>query len=250
MIDLKIPGLRWCSIPFWFVIWYVFANSGLVSSDILPDPRRVAAALYEDAINLILLNHALVSAGRALAGFALAIPVGVLLGALIARVRLVDMLLEPITFMTYPVPKIAFFPILTLAFGVGSPSKIAFAFLESFYPIVAASIFAFRGIRTRLIWAAQSMGATKMQILLRVMIPVALPGIVTGLRIALPVSVLVVIVAEMIGDGRGLGFYIADASLSFQTAKVYAGIIVVGILGFTFDRILVFASKIALPGSR
>lgn len=248
MTDLKIPGLRWCSIPLWFGVWYLFASGGLVSPDILPDPRVVAAALYDDTVNLVLLNHALVSASRALAGFALAIPAGVLLGALIARVRIADALLEPITFMTYPVPKIALFPILTLAFGMGSPSKIAFAFLESFYPIVAASIFAFRGIRTRLVWAAQSMGASNLQILLRVMIPAALPGIVTGLRIGLPVSVLVVIVAEMIGDGRGLGFYIADASLSFRTDKVFAGIIVVGILGFAFDRVLVFASKIALPG--
>ncbi|MCY1299523.1 putative aliphatic sulfonates transport permease protein SsuC [compost metagenome] len=139
---------------------------------------------------------------------------------------------------------------LTLAFGIGSGSKIAFAFLESFYPIVAASIFAFRGIRTRLVWAAQSMGATNLQILLRVMIPAALPGVFTGLRIGLPVSVLVVIVAEMIGDGRGLGFYIADASLSFRTDKVFAGIIVVGLLGFVCDRVLVFVSNVALPGRR
>lgn len=248
MIGIVIPGLRWLSIPIWLVIWFALSAGGIVSEAILPPPRVVAETLYADVANGILVSNALVSAGRALAGFALAIPVGILFGALLARVPLAEALLEPITFITYPIPKIALFPILTFAFGIGSPSKIAFAFLESFYPIVAASIFAFRGMRVRLLWTAQAMGASHLRILTRVMIPAALPGIFTGLRIALPVSLLVVIVAEMISDGRGLGFYISDASLSFRSDKVYAGIIAVGVLGYLFDRALVLVGKVAVPG--
>ncbi len=249
MSSVAIPGLRWCSIPVWLLIWFLVARSGVVAPTILPDLVDVGRLLFNELANGLLLRQGLVTAGRALAGFALAIPFGVVLGALIARVRWVDTLLEPITFITYPIPKIALFPILIFVFGLGTPSKIAFAFLESFYPIVAATIFAFRTIPVKLIWTAQSMGASKVCILQQILLPSALPGIFTGMRVALPVSLLVVIVAEMIGDSRGLGYYIAEASLMFQTDRVYVGIIAVGVLGSLFDRALLILRNTVVRGS-
>lgn len=226
---------RWLSIPLWFAVWLAIAKSGALSPRVLPDPTAVLATFVSDLANGGLVHHAMVSGTRALAGFGLAAIPGIALGALIARFRLVDALLEPFVFATYPVPKIALFPILSFAFGIGTPSRVAFAFLESIYPIMIAAMFAVRGIRLKLIWSAESMGASRLTILRRVLVPAALPGIFTGFRIALPLALLVVIVTEMMGDAQGLGFYIADGGASFRADRIYAGVVAVGALGYLLD---------------
>ncbi len=248
MSGAATPALRWLSIPIWIALWFAVAAAGLLSARILPDPRTVLFTLVADLWNGPLISHALVTAARTLVGFGLAAVAGVALGVLIARSRKLDALLEPTIFATYPIPKIALFPILTFAFGIGSPSKIAFAFIECLYPIVVASIFAVRGIKPKLIWAAESMGASRMKIFGGVLVPAALPGIFTGFRIALPIGVIVIIVTEMIGDTRGLGFYIADGGASFRIDRVYAGIIASGALGYALDRALMLVRKLAVRG--
>ncbi len=249
MTSALTPALRWLSIPLWFVIWFAVSKSGVVSPRILPDPITVFTTLFVDIANGDLIHHALASGTRTLSGFSLAVIPGVVLGALIARFRIVDALLDPLIFSTYPIPKIALYPILSFAFGIGTPSKIAFAFLEALYPIMVASIFAVRGIKPNLIWTAESMGASRLRIFWRVLVPAALPGIFTGFRIALPISLLVIIVTEMIGDMQGLGFYISDGGASFRADRIYAGVIAVGALGYMLDLALSLVRRAVLHSS-
>lgn len=239
----SVFNLRVVSILIWILAWFISAQMQLVSARILPSPQVVLVTFISDLRSGALLFHSLTTVSRALFGFGLAIPAGVLLGAAMARSSIVDSLLEPTILVTYPVPKIALFPILTFVFGLGSGSKIAFAFLECLYPITVATMFAVRGINFRLIWAAQSMGAGRARILSRVLLPAAVPGIFTGLRIALPTAVIVIIITEMLGDTRGLGYYIADASASFSSDRVYAGIVAVGACGYLLDRALTTVRK-------
>lgn len=246
MTNAMMPGLRWISIPFWFAVWFALSKSGVISARILPDPTVVFTTFGVDVVNGSLIRHSIVSGMRALSGFACAVPPGIILGALIARFRVVDALLEPIVFGTYPVPKIALFPILSFAFGIGTPSRVAFAFLEAIYPIIIASIFAVRGIKLKLIWTAESMGASRVRIVGRVLVPAALPSIFTGFRIALPLSLLVIIVTEMMGDSQGLGFYISDGGASFRADRIYAGIIAVGALGYVLDLALLFLRRVVI----
>lgn len=246
MTRVAMPGARWLSIPLWFTVWFAISKSGAVSARILPDPTAVFITFVGDVANGALVHHALVSGTRAVAGFALAAVPGIVLGASIARVRLLDALLEPFIFSTYPVPKIALFPILSFLFGIGTPSRVAFAFLEAIYPIMIASIFAVRGIKPKLIWTAESMGASRRRILQRVLVPAALPGIFTGFRIALPLSLLVIVVTEMMGDAQGLGFYISDGGASFRPDRVYAGVIAVGTLGYMLDLALILVRRAAI----
>ncbi len=147
-------------------------------------------------------------------------------------------LFEPIFFLGYPVPKIALFPVFTYIFGIGTPSKIAFTFLECLYPIVVTCYFGFRGVQTQLVWTGQNCGASRMTILRRVIFPAAMPSIFSGLRIALPVAIIVVVITEMIGDSIGLGYYITIWSTRFRFANVYAAIIVIGICGLALDQVL------------
>src|SRR5215510_5221603 len=141
-------------------------------------------------------------------------------------------------FIGYPIPKIALFPVFTYIFGIGTPSKIAFTFLECLYPIVVTCYFGFRGVQTRLIWSAQNCGASRSTILRRVILPATMPSIFSGLRVALPVAIIVVVITEMIGDSIGLGYYITIWSTRFTFANVYAAIIVIGLCGLVLDQAL------------
>jgi len=229
---------RWYSIPLLLLVWQLAVGTGLVESRLLPSPVRVWDALVTDLGDGTLAYHAGVTLYRALTGFVLAAVIGVPFAAAMARSVLIRNLFEPIFFFGYPVPKIALFPVFTYIFGVGTPSKIAFTFLECLYPIVVTCYFGFRAVQTRLIWSAQNCGAGRATILRRVILPAAMPSIFSGLRIALPVAIIVVVITEMIGDSVGLGYYITIWSTRFTFANVYAAIIVIGICGLVLDQAL------------
>jgi NitT/TauT family transport system permease protein len=218
---------RWYSIPLLLLLWQVAVASGFVESRLLPSVGRVLAALLRDCANGILPYHTAITLSRAGIGFVL---------AAMARSTVVRNLFEPIFFLGYPVPKIALFPVFTYIFGIGSPSKIAFAFLECVYPIVVTAYLGFRAIPNAWIWTAENMGTPRVTMVWRVIFPAALPGIFTGLRIALPISIIVIVLTEMIGDSKGLGYYLAVSGTRFEFANVYAAILVIGACGFVLDR--------------
>jgi NitT/TauT family transport system permease protein len=235
LAHLKSAIARWYSIPLLIAIWQLSVTSGIVQSRLLPGPTQVSSVLIAEVANGSLIYHTAVTLARALSGFLLAAIVGVPFAAAMARSALCRNLLEPIFFLGYPIPKIALFPIFTYIFGIGSPSKISFVFLECLYPIVVTSYFGFRAIPMRQIWTAQNLGATRAMTFRRVIIPSALPSILTGLRIAIPVSIIVVVITEMIGDSIGLGYYITIWSTRFSFANVYAAIVVIGLCGSLLD---------------
>ena len=234
---------RWYSIPLLLVLWQAAVASGLVHSRLLPGPGTVWTALLEETGNGALIHHAGITLARALTGFSLAALIGMPFAIAMARSTLMRNLLEPIFFVGYPVPKIALFPVFTYVFGIGTPSKIAFTFLECLYPIVVTCYFGFRGVETRLIWSAQNCGADRVTILRRVILPAAMPSVFSGLRIALPVSIIVVVITEMIGDSVGLGYYITIWSTRFRFANVYAAIVVIGCCGLALDQGMLFLRR-------
>ena len=234
---------RWYSIPLLLVVWQAAVSSGLVRSRLLPGVGAVWNVLLNETANGALIYHAGVTVSRALTGFVLAALIGIPFAAAMARSLLVRNLFEPIFFVGYPVPKIALFPVFTYVFGIGTPSKVAFTFLECLYPIVVTCYFGFSAVPTRLVWSAQNFGASRSTILRRVIVPAALPSVFSGLRIALPVAIIVVVLTEMIGDSIGLGYYITIWSTRFHFANVYAAIIVIGICGLVLDQALLLLRR-------
>ena len=236
MAGIRAIAARWYSIPLLLALWEAATLSGAVSPRLVPDLRLVAEVFWTDLWNGELVRQASFSIMRALIGYGLAAVAGTAIGLLMARSRLMRDFVEPIFLFGYPIPKIALFPVFAFVFGFGTPSKIAFVFLECLYPIALTTYFGFLQVPRSHIWAAQSMGADRATVLWRVMIPAALPAVFSGLRIALPIAIVVVIITEMIGDTTGLGFYITNAAVSFKYPAVYAGIAAVAIVGFAFDR--------------
>ena len=229
------------------LLWHAAASAGWVSPRVLPPLDVVAATVWQELTQGRLPEHLGTSLARILTGFAVGGVAGWLFGLAVARSRPVARLLEPVVIAGYPVPKLAFFPVVVFIFGFGTPSKVAFAAVESFYPVALATIFAVRTVPTGLIWAARNAGAGPLRLLFQVVLPASLPGLMGGLRIALPISVTVITVTEMMGDRVGLGHYIAVSAASFRYDRVYAGLLAVGLLGFLLDRGFVALRAALLP---
>ena len=237
---------RWYSIPLLLAVWHLSVVTGLSTSRLLPPLDAVWRAWIGDMSNGVLLGHAGTTIGRAMAGYAIAVVAGVLLAAAMARIALFGRMFEPFFFFGYPVPKIALFPIFTFMFGIGTPSKVAFTALECLYPIVVTTYMGVASVQTRLIWTARNMGASEWTVFRRVIVPAVLPNIFQGMRIALPLSIIIVVVTEMIGDTKGLGAYVNIQSTRFRFANVYAGIVTIGMCGFMLDRALAWTRALVI----
>lgn len=231
---------RWYSVPLVLLLWEALVVSGAVPERLMPNLVTIGKAFAEGVANGDILHHSAITLGRALTGFVLAVAAGVLFGTLMAQSLLVKRLFEPSFFFTYPVPKIALYPIFTFIFGLGSWAKIAFVFVECLYPITINTYYGMRSTDRIKVWTALNMGASSKQIFWKLLIPSSAPYIFSGIRVALPISLIVVIITEMIGDSTGLGFYITYAAASFQYKFIYAGIMAIAIWGFILDRIIVF----------
>jgi NitT/TauT family transport system permease protein len=233
-------------LPFVFVgialaIWEAAARSGLWSPLLFPSLGRIFNQLVLFFSTPESMLEALVSLERALGGFALAAVVGIVLGILMGRSRLVGALLDPLFSGTYAVPKLALFPIFIFVFGIGSLSKVALVFLECLYPIVIMTYAGARDVNRALLWSAQNMGASRAAILRRVVIPATTPFIFAGFRVAVPVAMIVVVITEMVSSADGLGYQVIYAMSSFKTDRMLAIVVVIAALGYALDKAVVLA---------
>jgi NitT/TauT family transport system permease protein len=221
------------------VAWELAARSGLWSPLLFPSLASIAHELGLLLSRADRLMEAWYSLYRALGGFALAAVVGVALGMLMGRSAFAAGLLEPLFSGTYAVPKLALFPIFIFVFGIGSLSKVALVFLECLYPIVIITSQGARNVNRVLLWSAQNMGASRTEILRRIVIPATAPFIFAGFRVALPVAMIVVVITEMISSADGLGYQVIYALSSLKTDRMLALAVVIALLGWLLDRSLV-----------
>jgi len=219
--------------------WELLAQSGAVNRLLVPSLGRIGREFWLLAVRPDSLGEAWASLYRALAGFALATVVGAVVGVLMGRSSLAAGFFNPLFSATYPIPKIALFPIFIFLFGIGSLSKVLLVFLECLYPIVVTTYAGSRAVNRVLLWSAVNMGASPAQVLRRVVIPATAPFIFAGLRIALPIAMIVVIITEMIGSADGLGYLVIYSLASLKTDRMLAVVLAIALLGFGLDRLLV-----------
>lgn len=220
-------------------VWEAVARSGQVSPILLPSLVRIGRELGLFLGQTASLGEVWLSVYRALAGFALAAVVGVALGVLMGRSTVAASVLDPLFSGTYPIPKIALFPLFVFLLGLGSLSKVALVFLECLYPIVVTTCAGSRAVHRALVWSALNMGASRARILWGVVVPATAPYIFAGFRIALPIAMIVVIITEMIGSADGLGYLVVYSLASFKTDRMLAVVVVIALLGLAFDQVLV-----------
>jgi ABC-type nitrate/sulfonate/bicarbonate transport system permease component len=145
---------------------------------------------------------------------------------------LVRWLFDPLISIGFPMPKIVFLPIVTLWLGFQDASKITMIVFDAVFPVVTATIAGAQAVERELTWSARSLGADDRQLVLEVLFPAALPQILTGLQVALPIALIVCVVAEMLSGGDGLGGAMLAASRFADSPGVFAGIVEIAIAGY------------------
>jgi ABC-type nitrate/sulfonate/bicarbonate transport system permease component len=211
--------------------WEGLARSGVMSAFLLPPISAVLARVWDDAASGDLGVNLGLTLYRALTGFAIAGVAGVALGIVMTRSRWVRWFFDPIVSVGFPMPKIAFLPVFMLWLGLYDVSKISMTVFNAIFPVIAATMAAAEGVDRHLIWSARSLGASERQLLREIILPAALPQILTGLQVALPISMIVTIVTEMMMGGQGLGGAMIAASRFADSPGVFAGIVEIAIAG-------------------
>jgi ABC-type nitrate/sulfonate/bicarbonate transport system permease component len=214
------------------VAWEIFARSGAVTPFMLPAFSAVVERIFDDAFGGELFINIGVTLWRALMGFAIAAVGGVVLGTAMARNTVARWFFDPIISVGFPMPKIAFFPVVILWLGLYDVSKISMVVLDAIFPVVTATIAGIASVEKELVWSARNMGARDRELLWHILLPAALPQILTGLQVALPIALIVVVVTEMQMGGYGLGGAMMQASRFANSRGVFAGIVEIAIIGY------------------
>ena len=214
------------------IAWEWLARSGVVTPFQLPTLTSVLERIWINASTGDLFINLGVTLYRALAGFAIAAVLGVLLGMAMTRVPLVRWFFDPIVSVGFPMPKVAFLPVIILWLGVYDGSKITMIVVDAIFPVITATIVGIRGVDQYLLWSARNMGASNRELLWQIAVPAAMPQIMTGLQVALPIALILAIFTEMAMGGYGLGGAMMVASRFADSRGVFAGIVEIAIVGY------------------
>ena len=213
------------------LVWELVARLIVRSELLFATLASTLAALWELFRSGTILPHLAVSAQEFAAGFAISAVAGVAIGAAFAAAPRLGQLSSAVVQAAYATPLIAVAPLLIVLFGIGVRSKIIIVVLLAIFPVLISTESAFRSINPEYLETGIAFGASRFQLLRKVILPAASIGILTGLRLAVGRGIIGVLVGEIFGATKGLGFLIVQYSESFQTAKTLAVVIVLAVIG-------------------
>jgi ABC-type nitrate/sulfonate/bicarbonate transport system permease component len=244
---LRPPGhraLSLLSILLVLVLWQLAASFLVRDPVLLPGPFATAKTLLRylqkpyPADGMTLIGHTVISTLRIIAGFSAGTFIGILFGALMAAFPSFRAMVDPFIEITRPLPPLAFIPVLIVWFGIGEAPKIILIAI-GVVPVMAISTLAgLDRVPSDMLHAARSLGASESYAMLHVRIRAAVPQIITGMRLAFGLSWTSIVAVEMIAATAGLGFVILQAGQFLNTSLIFAGIILIGMLGIVVDRLL------------
>lgn len=229
------------------VFWEI--ASFLLNKPYLPGPYE-SFSVFAREIGEFLGVHLLVSTVRVVVSLAAALVPAVALGVVLGRVTRLDRYAAPLIYLTYPIPKIIFLPLIVTLFGLGNFSKIFLIWIIVFFQILVTTRDAARQVNKDMVDSVLSLGAGEWQIYRYVILPSCLPKILTSLRISLGTAIAVLFFSETVanvGSVGGIGYYVMEAWAKLEWNAMFAGIIAMGIMGFALYLILDWLEKILCP---
>ena len=229
--------LRYAPILVLLLAWEAATSFGLVSTQMLPHLSSIAAAFWSMLLSGELVAQAARSLMRAAAGLGAAILVGVSLGLLMAMIRPFRLVVNPVIQIFYPMPKSALIPVVMIWFGLGDMSKIVLIFLGCLLPVVISSYNGARGVNPLLLWSAASLGASRRAVLCDVVLPAAMPEILSGIRTALAFAFILMVSSEFVIAKDGVGYLISSLGDGGAYPAMFAVIFTVALVGFAADRL-------------
>jgi NitT/TauT family transport system permease protein len=230
-------SFRYLPLVLLAVAWETVAWLNLVDNSALPPLSKVAAAWLDLVRGGELISNGAASLYRGSIGLLLAVFVGGGLGLLMARWRLLEVFVNPLVELFYPLPKSALIPVTVLWLGFGDGSKILLIFLGCMIPVTIGAYNGARGSDHALLWSARSMGANRLRMMWDVVVPSALPELLNGIRTALALAFILLVSSELIVSQQGFGYLIGYLGATGAYEGMYAVVLTVAFLGFAADRI-------------
>jgi len=238
------------SIALWLLLWQlasVHKWNFFFRFENIPAPTEVAAAFGELYRAPKFAAHVVSSVRRIFLGFSLAAGLSVVLGLLIGRFRIAAQSLFPPLEILRPIPAVAWIPLAILLFASAEQSMVFITFIGAFFPILLSTIHGVEGIDRRLVYASLTLGAGPIDVFREVILPGALPSIVTGLSIGMGTSWFSLVTAEMISGQFGIGYYTWEAYTLQQYPKIVLGMITIGLLGMGSSLLIKWVGRRFMP---
>jgi ABC-type nitrate/sulfonate/bicarbonate transport system permease component len=232
------------------VLWELASRAGVIDDRFFPPPTRIASTFGDLAKSGELWSNTWVSVRRVLLGLALGATPALIIGLAMGLYRPVRAVLDPLVAATYPIPKSAIVPLLLLIFGLGEMSKIVMVAIGAFFPVVINTSAGVQEIPPIYRDVGRNFGASRWHTFRTIALPGALPLIMTGLKLAVGLGLILIVIAEMIGAKSGLGYMIWNAWQIFAVPTMYVGLITISILGVLFTLALTELERVLIPWRR
>ena len=229
--------------PVLLVLWEAGSRAGIISPLVLPAPSEAAGAFVDLVNSGNLPRHLLASLQRLSVGFTCGMLLGIAIGTAIGLFSVVRSALTPLIAAIFPIPKIALLPLFIIWFGIGEGSKIATILFGSFFPMAIATYNGIDGVDRTFIRMGQSFNVSRWDIVRKIVLPAALPAILSGMRIAASISIILLVSAEMIGAEYGIGAYVMLAGNLMATDQLIAGVAMLSVLGLVVSAFISFAER-------
>jgi ABC-type nitrate/sulfonate/bicarbonate transport system permease component len=228
------------------VLWELVARSSMLATVGFPPFSRVCEALWALAASGKIAGLLFPSVQRLVIGYAIAVAAGVSAGIAMGYFRVAHNLLEPLTEMLRPIPSPAYIPIAILFLGLGNEMKVFAIAFTSFFPILLNTYSGVQSVDVIQVNTARTFGYSSSATLVKVIIPSASPQICTGMRVSLAIALIMVVISEMVASVDGIGFFILNSQRGFRIPDMYAGVILLGVLGYALNALFVHAERYAL----
>ncbi|MDR2601704.1 MAG: ABC transporter permease [Spirochaetaceae bacterium] len=226
-----------------FGLWEIAPRLNWIDPVFFPPFSKVMVTFWDLLISGALPMNLLVSLQRAATGFALGAVFAIPLGLLIGWFRGFEKLMKPLLETLRQTSAIALYPVLVVIFGLGETSKIALVFWGTIWAMLLNSISGVKNADPVLIKAARAMGASQLVIFTKVILPGAMPYLLTGIRLSATASILILVAAEMMGASKGLGYMLYDAQMKYKIPQMYVAIVTMGILGVSVNTLLTLLER-------
>lgn len=227
------------------VVWQIAATLMEVPRWLLPSPTDIAVAMISSAD--LLARHGLITLEEVVVGFAIAFVVGIALALAIAFSRTLERAIYPFVIASQTIPVIAIAPILLIWFGYGLLPKVIVVALTCFFPIVVNMVDGLRSVDPELVSLMRTLGSSRWQIFAKAQFPSSLPSLFSGTKVAIAVSVIGAVIGEWVGSSAGLGYFMVRSASQFQTARVFAAIVVLSVMGVALFAIAALSERCLLP---
>ncbi len=226
-----------------FVLWEIVVDTKIVHSPSLPPVSAIGADWWLLATNGTLVAQLGPSLERIAFGYGLAVIVGVSIGLAMGYYRTAYNLLEPLTELLRPIPSPAYIPLAIIFLGLGDEMKVFVVFFACIFPIILNTYGGVSAIDPVQLDTGRTFRLTRAQIVRKIVLPAALPSILTGMRISIGLALIVVVIAEMVASNTGIGAFILNAQRFFNVTDMYAGIFTLAIVGYALNTVFLQAES-------